>query len=109
MTFLTLQLVEYDSFNEREVDIRKQTYRRTISMMKETTETYDVFSTVKGWKSKKLPKKLIVEMMGKVTIWGMTEDTNDVFMLSDVHQIIWTDLSQTSNPQVTFTFKDDKK
>ena len=58
---------------------------------------------------KKLTKKLSLEPSGVITIHWETEEGRENFNLSDVNQIIWSDISQTSNPSVTFTFKDDKK
>jgi hypothetical protein len=66
-----------------------------------------------GWKtSKRISKQLTLDPNGRVTITVLNEtdeDIREIFILADVNQIIWTDISQTSNPQVTFVFKDDKK
>lgn len=33
----------------------------------------------------------------------------ELFCTQEIHQIIWNDMSKTSNPLVGFTFKDQKK
>ena len=96
MTFLQLELVEFDSFNEPIVDRRKITVRRTLRQMQPKTQIYDVFTSgpkTLGWKIKKLTKKLSLEPSGRVTLLWETEDYKDIFMLNDVSQIIWTDIS----------------
>jgi hypothetical protein len=110
-TFLPLHLIEFDAFDEREVDQRRHTILRRISLMLPKTQVFDVYSMVKGmsWKQRKLTKKLSLEPQGRLTIQWETEETTEIFNIADVHQIIWSDISQTSNPTVTFTFKDERK
>jgi hypothetical protein len=52
--------------------------------------------------------KMIVEEAGKITLLGTTEESKEIILLKDVLQIIWNNISTTSNPQVTFTFKDER-
>lgn len=67
--------------------------------MEPKTLTYETFSLAKGgWKAKKLTKRLILAPSGEISIEWETEDYRDLFHLSDVHQIIWSDISQTSTP-----------
>lgn len=112
LAFLKLYLIEFDSFDEREVDQRKLTIKRRLSMMQPRTQTFDVYSMVKSsWKSRKLSIKLCLEPSGRVTTVQLETDDSlqEPFLLSEVHQIIWTDLSATSNPTVTFVFREEKR
>lgn len=79
--------------------------------MQPKTKSFEVFSLAKGgWKgNRKFSKNLSLEPNGIITIYWETEEEKEVFSLSEVHQIIWSDISQTSNPQVAFTFKDEKR
>ena len=49
---------------------------------------------------------MIVESNGKITIVGEIEESKDMFTLHEVNQIIWNNMSSTSNPKITFQFKD---
>jgi hypothetical protein len=61
---MTLQLVEFDSFIEREVIGRRVAIKNQISKLPKS-EVYDVFSQQKqNWKLKRYTKKLIVEPNG---------------------------------------------
>jgi hypothetical protein len=78
--------------------------------MQPRTRQYDTFSLAKGgWKAKKLTKRLTIDPSGEMNILWETEDEKEQYFLSEVHQIICSDISQTSNPMVTFVFKDERK
>lgn len=55
------------------------------------TFRYEVSSTIKGWKTKKLIKTLTMQPDGLITILGVTEDSKEVFSLSEVYQIVWSE------------------
>jgi hypothetical protein len=94
MEFLTLQLIEFDSFNDQFVEERRQTIRKTIKTMKPETHTYETFSLAKGgWKAKKLTKKMTIDPNGEINILWETEDIREQFFIADIYQIIWTDIS----------------
>lgn len=57
MTFLSLQLIEFDCFDEKDVEQRRQTIIRRISLMQPKTKVFNVYSLLKGnWKVRKLNK-----------------------------------------------------
>ena len=86
------------------------TIRRSIQKMQPKTRFYDTFTLAKGgWKAKKLTKRLTLDPTGEINILWETEEGREQYFLSEVHQIIWSDISQTSNPIVTFVFKDERK
>lgn len=89
--FVKFQLIEFDSFGERDVEQRRKTIKKTISQMGPKTCRYEVISTIKGWKTKKLVKALTMQPDGQITILGVTEESKEVFSLSDVYQIVWSE------------------
>ncbi len=78
-------MIEFDSFGERDVEQRRKTIKKTISQMSPQTVKYEVFSTAKGWTTKKLLKTLTMQPDGLITILGVTEESKEVFLLSEVY------------------------
>jgi hypothetical protein len=74
------------------------------------SESYDVYSQLKNsWRVRRNNKKLIVELDGKITLLGETEDTKEIYYMRELNQIIWNNSTNLiSNPQANFIFKDEK-
>lgn len=107
--FIKVQVLEFDSFaSEKDAELRRQNIRRTIKKLGSKIQNYLVYSTVKGWKTKRVQRNLIFHPNGDIRLIGDPEEVNNSnFNLSDVYQLVWSENVETPQmPTLAFTFKD---
>ena len=53
------------------------------------SENFEVYSHIKeNWKMKRLPKTLIIDNNGQITVIGLSENYRNIFSVKEVFQIL---------------------